>query len=110
MNVRARTSKRASGLLCIALLLPAAGLCVFGQDEPTDVAAMVELARKYQNGIGCPRDIGRALLYYKRAEDQGNPDAMIALGDLYHEGVCVPQDLSYSRNMYRRAADAGFAP
>src|ERR687883_807695 len=102
MNVRARTSKLVPGFVCIALLLPAAGLRVFGQqEEPKDVASMVELARKYQNGIGCPRDIGRALLYYKRAADEGNTDAMIALGDLYHEGVCVPQDLSYSRNMYR---------
>src|SRR4051794_20224576 len=110
MNGRAQTSKLVRNLFCIALLLPAAGLRVFAQNQPTDVAAMVELAQKYQNGIGCPRDIGRALLYYKRAADQGNPDAMIALGDLYREGICVPQDLSYSRNMYRKAAEGGFPP
>src|SRR4051794_39061455 len=93
----------------IALLLAAAGLCVFGQ-EPADPAAMVELARRYQNGIDCPRDIGRALVYYKRAAGEGNSEAMVALGDLYREGVCVPQDLTYSTGMYRQASAAGFAP
>jgi TPR repeat protein len=71
---------------------------------------MAELARKYQNGIGCPRDIGRALLYYKRAASQGDTGSMVELGDLYREGVCVPRDLAYATGMYQKAADAGFAP
>src|SRR3954447_7444258 len=109
MNGRVRTNKLIRSSTCVALLLTAAGLRVFGQ-EPETPAAMAELARKYQNGIGCPRDIGRALLYYRQAAEAGNADAMVALGDLYHEGVCVPQDLAFSNNMYRKAAEAGFAP
>jgi TPR repeat protein len=71
---------------------------------------MTELARRYEHGIGCPRDIGRALFWYKRAAAQNEPDAMVALGDLYDAGVCVDRDAVYAREMYRRAADLGFAP
>lgn len=110
MNGRGITSKSTRNLILCALLLTAAGLRVSAQEEPSDPAAMAELARRYQNGIGCPRDIGRALLYYRKAADLGDTGAMVALGDLYHEGVCVPQDLPYARDMYRRAAVAGFAP
>src|SRR3954452_2135153 len=90
----------------LALLSLTAGLCVCAE-EPSDPAEMAELARRYQNGLGCPRDIGRALLYYKRAASDGEPTAMLALGDLYHEGQCVPQDLRYAMQMYRQSAEAG---
>ena len=97
-------------LLPIALLLHAAGLFLFADDVASTPAAMTELARRYEHGISCPRDIGRALFWYKRAAAEGEPSAMLALGDLYREGVCVDRDLAYSTGMYRRAAEAGFAP
>jgi TPR repeat protein len=78
----------------------------FGEDPKE----MAELARKYEHGVGCPRDIGKALLYYKRAAEANEPSAMVALGDLYREGKCVPQDMGYARGMYDRAAKLGFAP
>ena len=71
---------------------------------------MTEMARRYEHGIGCPRDIGRALFLYKRAAAAGDPAAMLALGDIYREGVCVERDVAYSNGMYRKAADLGFAP
>ena len=57
MNGRDLTNSSILRYALLALLLPAAGLRISAQ-EPTDVTEMVELARKYQNGIGCPRDIG----------------------------------------------------
>jgi len=71
---------------------------------------MSELARKYEKGDGCPRDIGKALVYYKRSASLGEPTAMVALGDLYHEGVCVAPDLAYATDMFRQSAEKGFAP
>jgi len=94
------------GLYALLLFVTAAGLRVFGQTP----AEMAELAQKYEKGIGCPRDIGKALVFYKRAAAEGEVTSMVALGDLYRDGVCVEQDLKYSGDMYRQAANAGFAP
>lgn len=117
MNVRAlifnpvaadkRRLTQITKIICGLALLTVGRL--YSQDETTP-AGMAELARRYEHGIGCPRDIGRALLYYKRAADGGDPGAMVALGDMYREGVCVPQDLPYAMGMYRRSAESGFAP
>jgi TPR repeat protein len=101
---------KSTQLVLTALLLHAAGLFLFAEEAASTPAAMSELARRYEHGISCPRDIGRALFWYKRAAAGGDPSAMLALGDLYREGVCVERDLTYSTGMYRRAAEAGFAP
>src|SRR3954447_2832794 len=94
------------GLYALLLFITAAGLRAFGQTP----AEMAELAQKYEKGIGCPRDIGKALVFYKRAAAEGEVTSKVALGDLYRDGVCVEQDLKYSTDMYRQAANAGFAP
>ena len=91
----------------IAMTLPFAPAGFSFADDPKETA---ELARRYEHGIGCPRDIGKALLYYKRAAEAKEPSAMVALGDLYREGKCVPQDMAYARGMYESAAKLGFAP
>ncbi len=105
MNVRARLSN-----FSLLLLLVAAICAVAQEPDDSDPAGMAELARKYEKGLGCPRDIGKALVYYKRSAALGEPTAMVALGDLYHEGVCVEADLKYATDMYRQAAMKGFAP
>ncbi|MBC7926537.1 MAG: sel1 repeat family protein [Bryobacteraceae bacterium] len=108
MSVRVPTySLRAFGLF-----LTVAGLGVSAQTEPAveNPAALFELAQRYEKGVGCPRDIGKALVYYKKSAAEGEPAAMVALGDLYREGICVPQDLRYSGDMYRQSANKGFAP
>ena len=53
---------------------------------------MTELARRYAEGIGCPRDAGQAMLWYRRAAQEGEPGAMVAIGDMLEEGRCVDQD------------------
>ena len=82
-------------LLVILLALPstqAAGQSLF--PEPTTPAEMTELARRYANGIGCPRDAGQAMLWYRRAAQQSEPGAITAIGDMLEEGRCVDQDLA----------------
>ena len=73
-------------------------------------AEMTELARRYANGIGCPRDAGQAMLWYRRAAQEGEPGAMTAIADMLEEGRCVDQDLVAAVAWYRRAANLGFAP
>src|SRR5688500_2431352 len=88
------------------ILILTGGL-LLAQETPE---SMTELARKYEHGLGCPRDIGRALLWYRKAAAAGDPQAMIALGDLYREGTCVVPDMAYALGMYGKAAAAEFPP
>lgn len=101
---------RHSNVLAFVVLLMAAPVLCAQEPDDSNPAAMAELARKYEKGDGCPRDIGKALVYYKRSASMGEPTAMVALGELYHEGVCVAPDLAYATDMYRQAAEKGFAP
>ena len=85
---------RSSLSLAILLALPptqAAGQSLFA--EPKTPVEMTELAGRYANGIGCPRDAGQAMLWYRRAAQQGEPGAMTAIADMLDEGRCVDQDL-----------------
>lgn len=41
------------------------------------------LAWRYQNGIGVEKDLDKAIVWYKKAIDQGLPSAMNNLGTLY---------------------------
>ncbi len=86
----------------------ATGQSVF--PEPKTPAEMTDLAYKYANGIGCPRDAGQAMLWYKRAAREGEPGAILAIGDMLEEGRCVDQDLVASALWRRRAAMLDFPP
>src|SRR5512132_386518 len=101
MSALARISK---------LLTPLLLLATMNAEEPKSPAEMTELARRYANGIGCPRDAGQAMLWYRRAAQQGEPGAMVAIADMLEEGRCVDQDLVAAVLWYRRAANLGFAP
>src|SRR5205085_7829490 len=114
MSDRARTTKpllsSLSRVICL-LALPctyAAGQSLF--PEPTTPAEMTELAHKYAEGIGCPRDAGQAMLWYRRAAKEGDPGAMVAIADMMEEGRCVDQDFVAAAIWDRRAAELGFAP
>lgn len=76
------------------------------QDDP---AALLDLARRYHQGQGVPRDLARAAGLYERAAQLGNPDAQFALGNLYLLGEGVPQDDDWAFTWYRAAAKQGHA-
>src|SRR4029079_13738643 len=100
-----------SSLLAALIALPfnqAAGQSI--SPEPTNPKDMTELARRYAEGIGCPRDAGQAMLWYRRAAQEGEPGAMVAIGDMFEEGRCVDQDFVAASIWHRRAANIGFAP
>src|SRR5262245_41340540 len=91
------TDKPRKFLTSIALLPLAAGLSLFGQSfgddlrraEAGEVKAMTAIANRYEQGVGCPRDAGQAILWYQRAVERNEPNAMVSLGDIYDEGKCV---------------------
>ena len=46
----------------------------------------------YYTGQGVRLDNDRALEWYRKAAEQGNPDAQYRLGRLYDKGLSVRQD------------------
>lgn len=52
-----------------------------------------------------PRDVPRAMAWYKLAADLGDPDAQKALGDLYADGVDVAADPEQAARWYQAVLD-----
>ena len=46
----------------------------------------------YEEGSGVPQDFAAALIWYRKAADQGDADAQFYLGGMYDNGKGVPQD------------------
>ena len=46
----------------------------------------------YEKGQGVPQDFTEASKWYRRAAEQGLPEAQVNLGVLYYDGRGVPQD------------------
>lgn len=70
------------------------------------VRAMKYLGLLHAQGIGGPRDIGKALDYYNRAIATGDASSMAWLGNLYVQGAPgLEKDYDKARDLYQRAAD-----
>jgi TPR repeat protein len=74
-----------------------------------DPGALLELASRYQQGRGVPRDLPRAAGLYERAAKLGNAEAQYNLGNLYLLGEGLPQDDDWAFTWYRAAARQGHA-
>ena len=88
-----RTSRKNSRRLAVLLglvlflLLPSA---LMAQDvsglkrkaERGDAAAQVDLGFAYENGKGVPQDDKEAVKWYRKAADQGHPQAQSNLGNM----------------------------
>lgn len=72
-------------------------------------AAMIQLARAYDKGLGAEHDLKQAVYWYTRASDQGSARAMSALGTMYEFGEGTKKSLLEALRLYRLAADAGDA-
>ena len=48
-----------------------------------------------------------AMVWYRRAAEQGDEWSQLALGDQYRIGLAVERDLAQSTAWYRRAAEQG---
>ena len=48
-----------------------------------ETASMVWVGSLYRSGKGCAKDYTKAMLWYKRAADKGNPEAMNNLSMMY---------------------------
>lgn len=66
--------------------------------------AQYNLATMYANGLGVSKDLATAMMWYRRAADQGNADAQ---GRLHGSSSQLPQRFSESRphDAYRGDAE-----
>lgn len=76
-----------------------------------DREAMVELGMRYDYGQkGAPRDLGKAILWYRKAAVAGDPSAMMLLSQRYEIGRGVPLDDRKSLRWLLKAARKGYPP
>jgi hypothetical protein len=61
----------------------------------------------YANGRGVPEDDQQAVAWYRKAAEQGLPDARYSLGLAYENGRGVPQDLTLAIAWFRKAVEQG---
>jgi hypothetical protein len=61
----------------------------------------------YSEGDGVPKDDASALIWFRKAADQGEDVALFNLGLAYDKGDGVPRDSAQAAVWYRKAADKG---
>jgi len=75
--------------------------------EKDDAGSLALLASLYQTSQGVPKDIERAIEFYKRAAELGHPEAQFNLGNIYLLGEGVKADEAWALTYYRQAASQG---
>jgi localization factor PodJL len=74
-----------------------------------DPAAEYEIALRYAEGRGVPRNLSEAAVWFERAAKQHLIPALFRLGGLYEKGLGVTKSLQTARRLYSMAAEAGNA-
>jgi len=74
-----------------------------------DAAAAYEVAARYAEGRGVPRNLQEAAAWYERAAKGGLAPALFRLGTLYEKGNGVTKNLNEARRLYLAAAEKGNA-
>lgn len=83
---------------------------LFGMaDEQGDVAAQYILGVSYLNGIGVPKDAGKAVEWFSKAAEQGLAWAQNDLARCYYNGNGMPRDVRKAVEWYHKAAEQEYA-
>ena len=72
-----------------------------------DPAAAYEIAARFAEGRGVPKNTAAAAQWLERAAKQGLVPAQFRLGGLYEKGIGVKKDLVRARELYVAAAQKG---
>lgn len=73
--------------------------------QPTDAEEQYHLGLLYEKGLGVPKDYEQAFKWFKKAAEQGHPDAQYDLGLMYSRGRGVPQDSEQAAKWFKKAAE-----
>lgn len=72
-----------------------------------DPSAEFEVASRFAQGRGVPKDFAKAAEWYQRAASRGSAPAQYRLGGLFERGIGVKSDPARARAWYKRAAELG---
>lgn len=70
-----------------------------------NIGAQFRLGQIYENGEGLPKDLAKAVHWYRKAAVNGSSYAQNSLGDMYQFGRGVEQDFAEAVTWYRKAAE-----
>lgn len=70
---------------------------------------MGNLGLMYEKGVGCAKDLSRALVWLKRGAKKGDAAAENNLAFIYSRGLGVQEDDTEALNWFQKAADQGLA-
>lgn len=76
--------------------------------EEGDTRAQNNLAYLYEHGLGVPRSLNDALVWYRKAAEGGLPAAQYNLGTFYYRGQGIAQDTELACKWFESAANAGY--
>lgn len=68
------------------------------------------VAQIYEQGKLVPKDLKKALEYYKKAAEQNHLESCMKLGGIYSENKWVKEDMEQSLFWYHRAAERDYVP
>ena len=78
--------------------------------EAGDMYSQLDAGMEYDFGVGAvDKDEKLAVLWYRKAAEQGHPLAQYHLGRLFEEGKGVERDYSQAFTWYRKSADKGYS-
>src|SRR5271157_964641 len=77
--------------------------------NPNHATLQCYLGNAYFWGEGVTQDRAQAIVWLRKAAEQGNAFAECKLGDACHAGECVPQDHVQAVIWWRKAAEQGLA-
>lgn len=75
------------------------------QAEAGDVIAMLDLARRYENGQGLPKTPALAHEWARRAANSGNLEAQYQLARQFENGIGVAKNLDQASSIYLQCAN-----
>ena len=83
---------------------------LFKKVDLGDAEAQLELAKRYEKGIGgMNKDDAESAKWYRKAAEQGNAEAQSRVGKMYYNGEGVKANLREAVNWYRKAAEQGMS-
>lgn len=83
---------------------------LFKKVDLGDAEAQLELAKRYEKGIGgMNKDDAESAKWYRKTAEQGNAEAQSRVGKMYYNGEGVKADLHEAVNWYRKAAEQGMS-
>ena len=64
----------------------------------------------YQDGLGVEQDDKEAVKWFRKAAEQGLPEAQRCIGWMYQDGLGVEKDDKEAVKWFRKAAEQGYEP